>query len=85
MASFPYPTRYQTRTLNRDFVIASLAWRSMQSEVMHCFTSFAMTKNGAMTNMEIVMPGSTRHPGVRSGEDKKVAVKAVRRHPDDQR
>ena len=38
-----------------------------------------------MTNMEIVMPGSTRHPGVRSGEDKKVAVKAVRRHPDDQR
>ena len=71
MASFPYPTRYQTRTLNRDFVIASVAWRSMQSEVMDCFTSFAMTKNGAMTNMEIVMPGSTRHPGVRHAEDKK--------------
>jgi len=45
----------------------------------------AMTKNGAMTNMEIVMPGSTRHPGVRSGEDKKMAATAIQRHPGEQR
>jgi hypothetical protein len=38
-----------------------------------------------MTNMEIVMPGSTRHPGVRSGEDKKMAATAVQRHPGEQR
>jgi len=42
-ASPPYPARYRTRTLNRDFVIASEAWRSMTSGVMDCVTAFAMT------------------------------------------
>jgi len=42
-ASPPYPARYRTRTLNKDFVIASEAWRSMTSGVMDCVTSFAMT------------------------------------------
>ena len=38
-----------------------------------------------MTNMEIVMPGSTRHPGVRHAEDKKMVATAIRRHPVDLR
>ncbi|WP_296543208.1 hypothetical protein, partial [Rhodoferax sp.] len=42
-ASHPYPARYRTRTLNRDFVTASVARQSMQSGVMDCVTSFAMT------------------------------------------
>ena len=43
IASLPYPVRYRTRTLNKVPVTASVAWQSMQSGVMDCFTLFAMT------------------------------------------
>ena len=39
----PYPARHRTQTLNKEAVTASEAWQSMQSEVMDCFTLFAMT------------------------------------------
>jgi hypothetical protein len=44
IASPPYPARYRTRTLNSDFVTASEARQSMQSDFMDCFTAFAMTE-----------------------------------------
>jgi hypothetical protein len=43
IASTPYPARYRTWTMNREFVTASVAWQSMQLEFMDCFTAFAMT------------------------------------------
>jgi hypothetical protein len=42
-ACLPYPAQYRARTLNRDFVTASEARQFMHSEVMDCFTLFAMT------------------------------------------
>jgi hypothetical protein len=43
IAGPPYPARYRTQTLNEEAVTASEARQSMQSEVMDCFTAFAMT------------------------------------------
>ncbi|MFZ2122993.1 MAG: hypothetical protein WAV14_06350, partial [Rhodoferax sp.] len=43
MKSPPNPARYRTRTLNKNFVTASVARQSMQSRDMDCFTAFAMT------------------------------------------
>jgi hypothetical protein len=44
MSNPSYSVRYRIRVLNKDFVTASEARQSMQSEVMDCFTAFAMTR-----------------------------------------
>ena len=57
-ASSPNPAGCGTRTLNADFVTASAARQSMQSEGMDCFTSFAMTvMSFAMTEVRLAVTG----------------------------
>jgi len=60
IASQPYPARYRIRTLNRDVVTASVARQSMPSEVMDCFTAFAMTATFTMTGLFMERSAATR-------------------------
>jgi hypothetical protein len=76
IASQPYPARYRIRTLNRDVVTASVARQSMPSEVMDCFTAFAMTATFTMTGLfmesaarQSTNPGSPRRDAPRDDDD----------------
>ncbi len=58
MASPPHLASLRTRTLNADFVTASVARQSMRSEVMDRHAPLAMTKGGlAMTGRMLAMKG----------------------------